>query len=119
LNALRPIPLSRGLKTALTALVFLPFLTSGDDRPTLLEQVQQRGSLTMLTRNGASTYYIGPEGPTGPEVELVRAFTDYLGVDLDIQVARAFNQLSGMLQRREGELISTSCPACCSGARAN
>jgi membrane-bound lytic murein transglycosylase F len=108
LNALRPIPLSRGLKTALTALVFLPFLTSGDDRPTLLEQVQQRGSLTMLTRNGASTYYIGPEGPTGPEVELVRAFTDYLGVDLDIQVARAFNQLSGMLQRREGELIAAN-----------
>ena len=108
MQTIRPIPLSRGLKTALTALAFLPFLTSGDDRPTVLEQVLQRGSLTMLTRNGASTYYIGPEGPTGPEVELVRAFTDYLGVDLDIQVARAFNQLSGMLQRREGELIAAN-----------
>jgi membrane-bound lytic murein transglycosylase F len=100
--------LSRGLKTALTALIFLPFLTSGDDRPTQLEQVLQRGSLTMLTRNGASTYYIGPEGPTGPEVELARAFANYLGVDLDIRIAMAFSQLSGMLERREGELIAAN-----------
>jgi membrane-bound lytic murein transglycosylase F len=101
-------PLPRGLKTALAALLALPFLTSGDDRPTLLEQVLQRGSLTMLTRNGASTYYLGPEGPTGPEVELVRAFADYLGVDLHIEVATAFNQLSGLLERRQGELIAAN-----------
>jgi len=106
--AIGPIPLSRGLKTALAELLALPFLTSGDDRPTLLEQVLQRGSLTMLTRNGASTYFIGPDGPTGPEVELVRAFTDYLGVDLDIRVATAFSHLSGMLQRQEGELIAAN-----------
>ena len=106
--AIGPIPLPRGLKTALAALLSLPFLTSGDDRPTQLEQVLQRGSLTMLTRNGASTYYIGPEGPTGPEVALVRAFANYLGVDLDIRAATAFNQLAGMLQRREGELIAAN-----------
>jgi len=106
--AIGPIPLSRGLKTALTALLFVPFLTSGNDRPDQLEQVLQRGSLTMLTRNGASTYYIGPDGPTAPEVELVRAFTEYLGVDLDIQVATAFGQLSGMLDRREGDLIAAN-----------
>jgi membrane-bound lytic murein transglycosylase F len=96
------------MKTALAALVFLPFLTSGEDHPTQLEQVLQRGSLTMLTRNGASTYYIGPEGPTGPEVELARAFTNYLGVDLDIAVATAFSQLAGMLQRRQGDLIAAN-----------
>jgi membrane-bound lytic murein transglycosylase F len=96
------------LKAALAALLSLPFLTSGDDRPTQLEQVLQRGSLTMLTRNGASTYYIGPEGPTGPEVALVQAFANYLGVALDIRAATAFNHLAGMLQRREGELIAAN-----------
>ena len=96
------------MKAALAALLSLPFLTSGDDRPTQLEQVLQRGSLTMLTRNGASTYYIGPEGPTGPEVALVRSFANYLGVDLDIRAATAFNQLAGLLQRREGELIAAN-----------
>jgi len=62
----------------------------------------------MLTRNGASTYFLGPEGPTGPEFELVRAFCDYLGVDLDVQAATAFNQLTGMLQKRQGELIAAN-----------
>ena len=106
--AIGPIRLSRGLKAALAALLSLPFLTSGHDRPTQLEQVLQRGSLTMLTRNGASTYYLGPDGPTGPEVELVRAFCEYLGVDLDIQAATAFNQLDGMLRQRQGELIAAN-----------
>jgi len=100
--------LSGGIKATVATLLALPFLTSGDDRPTQLEQVLQRGSLTMLTRNGASTYYLGPEGPTGPEVELVRAFCAYLGVDLDIEVATAFSRLSGMLQRHEGELIAAN-----------
>jgi len=92
----------------LAALPSLPFLISGDDRPSQLEQVLQRGSLTMLTRNGASTYYLGPDGPTGPEVELVRSFTDYLGVDLEIRVATAFNQLSVLLEQRRGELIAAN-----------
>ena len=106
--AIGPIPLTRGLKTALAALLALPFLTSGNDRPTQLEQVLQRGSLTMLTRNSASTYFLGPEGPTGPEYELVRAFCDYLGVELDVRAATAFNQLSGLLQERQGELIAAN-----------
>ncbi len=104
----RPIPLSRASKAALAALLSLPFLISGDDGPSQLEQVLQRGSLTMLTRNGASTYYLGPDGPTGPEVELVRDFTEYLGVNLDIRAASAFNQLSGLLLGHGGDLIAAN-----------
>jgi membrane-bound lytic murein transglycosylase F len=104
----RTIPFSRSFKAALTTLLFLPFLVSGHDRPTFLEQVLQRGSLTMLTRNGPSTYYLGPDGPTGPEVELVREFTDYLGVALEIEAATAFAQLSGLLERRQGDLIAAN-----------
>jgi membrane-bound lytic murein transglycosylase F len=96
------------LKAALTALLALPFLVSGHDRPTSLEQVLQRGSLIILTRNGASTYYLGPDGPTGPEVELARDFSDYLGVGLEIEVADAFSRLAGMLQRRQGDLIAAN-----------
>ena len=47
----------KGLKTALIGAVLLLFLYSGNDQPSQLEQVLQRGSLTMLTRNGASSYY--------------------------------------------------------------
>ena len=86
----------------------LLFLYSGDDHPNQLEQVMQRGSLTMLTRNGASSYYLGADGPTGPEYTLAREFADFLGVDLDIEVALAFNQLSMLLEQRKGDLIAAN-----------
>jgi membrane-bound lytic murein transglycosylase F len=100
--------LSRGLKTALACAVLLPFLLSGHDHRTQLERVLERGSLTMLTRNGASTYYLGPDGPTGPEVDMVRAFCDYLGVDLHIRAAAAFSGLAGMLNSGQGDLIAAN-----------
>ena len=96
------------LFAAVTAAISLLLLVSGDDRLTQLEKVKERGSLVMLTRNGASTYYIGPDGPTGPEVELVRQFADYLGVSLEIKAAPAFNQLSGMLESGQGDLIAAN-----------
>ncbi|MDH3903309.1 MAG: hypothetical protein OES90_08830, partial [Xanthomonadales bacterium] len=58
--------LNKGLTRTIAGVIALAFLYSGDDRPNQLEQVKQRGSLTMLTRNGASTYYLGADGPTGP-----------------------------------------------------
>ena len=99
---------SKGLGTALIGAVSLLFLYSGDDHPNQLEQVMQRGSLTMLTRNGASSYYLGADGPTGPEYTLAREFADFLGVDLDIEVALAFNQLSMLLEQRKGDLIAAN-----------
>jgi membrane-bound lytic murein transglycosylase F len=51
---------------------------------TLLEQVQRAGVLKVVTRNAPTTYYIGPEGPVGPEYELAKGFADYLGVALEI-----------------------------------
>lgn len=97
-----------GVKLLLAGLLVLPFLFSGHDRPSQLERVKQRGKLTMLTRNGASTYFLGPEGDTGPEYELVRGFSDYLGVRLEIQLAEAFNQLPQMLEQGRGDLIAAN-----------
>jgi membrane-bound lytic murein transglycosylase F len=98
----------KGLIKAIIGMLLGLFLVSGNDRPNQLEQVQQRGSLTMLTRNGASSYYLGADGPTGPEYELVREFTRYLGVDLKIEAATAFNQLAGLLYHGQGELIAAN-----------
>ncbi len=68
----------------------------------------QRGHITMLTRNGASSYFIGSEGDTGPEYELVRGFADFLGVDLEVRVAPAFGQLSQLLNNQQGDLIAAN-----------
>ncbi len=92
----------------LAAVILLPFLYSGNDRPTVLQQSQQRGSLTLLTRNGASSYFIGPEGGTGPEYDLAAAFADYLGLEIDVRVADAFGDLGTLLTGKQGELIAAN-----------
>jgi len=100
--------LIKGIKAVLAGVVLLPFLYSGQDRPGQLEQVLQRGSLVVLTRNGASSYYLGPEGATGPEYALAKEFSDYLGVGLEISVAGAFNQLFGLLTSHQGDMIAAN-----------
>jgi len=92
----------------LSAVLLLPFLTSGDDEPSRLEQALQRGSITMLTRNGASSYFLGAEGPTGPEYELVRDFAEFIGVDVEVHVSPAFSQLTGLLRQGKGDLIAAT-----------
>lgn len=49
-----------------------------------LEQVQKYGVLKVATRNAPTTYYIGPDGPVGPEYELAKEFARHLGVTLEI-----------------------------------
>ena len=70
------------LGAAATALI----LNACAPQKNLLEQVRDRGELRVLTRNAATTYYIGPHGPTGPEYDLVRAFAEHLGVSVKLVV---------------------------------
>lgn len=86
----------------------LPFLYSGQDSLSNLQQAQQRGSLTLLTRNGASTYFIGPDGGTGPEYDLALAFADYLGLAIKVKVADEFADLGTLLKSRQGDLIGAN-----------
>lgn len=94
--------------TVLVALVFLPFLYSGNDQPTQLQQAQQRGSLTILTRNGASSYFIGPDGGAGPEYDVAAAFAEYLGLELEVELVQEFGKLGSLLERRQGDLIAAN-----------
>ena len=97
-------------KTAATLAIFvcLPFLYSGQDELNLLEESQRRGSLTLLTRNGASSYFIGPEGNAGPEYDIAEAFADYLGLSIRVKVASEFSDLESLLKKRQGELIAAN-----------
>jgi membrane-bound lytic murein transglycosylase F len=51
----------------------------------LLERIQNRGYLSIITRNGPTTYYEGAFGPTGFEYELASRFAEYLGVQLELE----------------------------------
>jgi len=50
----------------------------------LLAKVRADGKLRVVTRNAATTYYLGPRGPLGPEYELAQNFAKDLGVELEI-----------------------------------
>ena len=92
----------------LAAVVVLPFLYSGKDEPTRLQQAQQRGSLTLLTRNGPSSYFTGPQGKAGPEYDVAAAFAGYLGLAIKVRVAHEFGDLESLLKNRQGELIAAN-----------
>lgn len=53
--------------------------------PPLIERVKTTGELRVVTRNAPTTYYIGADGPAGPEYDLVRGFANELGVELVIE----------------------------------
>jgi membrane-bound lytic murein transglycosylase F len=78
----RPVPV---LRLAL-ALVGVGILGTCSTRPGALEQARLLGELRVATRNGASTYYLGPNGPEGPEFDLVSRFAATLGLPVRFEL---------------------------------
>ena len=84
---------------ALAAVFVLPFLYSGHDGLNYLQKAQQRGSLTLLTRNGASSYFIGPEGGfIEYEIEKLKE-TGFEAVHLGPRILRVENAVPTILGR--------------------
>ena len=61
--------------------------------PPLLDQVIETGKLRVVTRNSPVAYIEGPDGPTGPEYDLVQAFADELGVELVIESVDSVSEI--------------------------
>lgn len=93
---------------ALIALILLPLLYSGNDDLSIREQAERRGSIMVLTRNGASSYFLGPDGGTGPEYDLAAAYADYLDLQLEVKVADAFSDLGSLLDQQQGDFIAAN-----------
>jgi len=68
---------------------------------TKLGAVKRSSELVVLTRNSPTTYYEGPDGPTGFEYDLVHAFAERLGVRLTVKIADRFADILPMVARRE------------------
>ena len=64
-----------------------------------LQSVRDSGILHVLTRNSATTYFIGPNGPEGLEYELVKAFADHLGVSLKVTIENDLDKMLKKVQR--------------------
>jgi membrane-bound lytic murein transglycosylase F len=92
---------------ALAAVIAL-IAISGDDRLTQVERIEARGSLVMLTVNGASTYYLGPEGETGYEYKLAQRFARYLGVPLQVVTVDSVGNLIPELLAGHGDFVAAN-----------
>jgi membrane-bound lytic murein transglycosylase F len=86
--------LARQIKLlTLAAAVSVPLV--GSRMPSTLEQVQINGKLTIISRNGPTTYFEGANGYTGFEYTLAQAFAKRLGVELEIVEVEDLNRLIG------------------------
>lgn len=74
--------------------------------PSLLEQVQARGELRVLSRNSPTTYYLGSDGPTGLEYDLASRFADYLGVELKFMVPENLQDMFSALRRGRADIAA-------------
>ena len=78
------------LLLALCLVLYLPSSNQLSD----LERIQNRGSITMLTTPGPTTFYEDGRGQNGFEYILAKAFADSLNVELKINTK---NSLRGLL----------------------
>lgn len=93
---------------AIVGVTILIATTSGDSGLTLVERIQARGNLAMLTVNGASTYYLGAEGETGFEYQLALEFSRYLGVPLEVVTVPSVGDLIPALMDGRGDFIAAN-----------
>jgi len=91
---------------AVSTIVAILALNACIPHRSLLQQVLHSGKLIVLTRNASTTYYQGPQGPSGLEYELTKRFADYLGVDLVIKVKENLNDLLDGVQNGDAQIAA-------------
>ncbi len=92
----------------LLGLAALPMLLVFD-RPKVgsaLDIVKEAGALRVLTINGPTTYFEGPDGPTGLDYELAKGFADSLGVELQLEVVDSFASIFPRIVRGDAQFAA-------------
>ena len=74
--------------------------------PSILDQVLDTGELRVVTRDSPTSYTIGPDGPAGPEFDLVQAFADDLGVTLVIDPVASISEILPKLVSGESHMAA-------------
>lgn len=72
------------------------------DQAPLLEQVKRDGTLSIITRNGSTSYYLAPDNqPAGLEYELASLFAAHLGVELEVKVDNNLREIFTQVARQD------------------
>ena len=81
------------LVAVFTVIACLSFTLQGSRTPTLIEQIQESGTLVVASRNGPTTFYEYEQAYSGFEYVMAAAFAEYLGVELEIREIDGLDQL--------------------------
>ncbi len=73
-----------------------------------LEDIKKKGTLTALTRYSSTSLFIYKGQLMGYEYELLKWLAEYLGVELEIEVAENVDSLVSMLNLGRGDLLANN-----------
>ncbi len=95
-------------KDAAYALVVLllfciPALLSWNSK-TQLGAIIESGTLKFVTRNSPSTYFIEKSKPAGFEYDLIKAYTEQIGVKLELVQPASFGEIFTTMEKRNGHI---------------
>lgn len=72
-----------------------------------LAEIEDSGKLIVATRNAPTTYYIDRRGePAGPEYDLVTAFADWLGVEVEFVMRPSVSAVLEAVENAEADLAA-------------
>ena len=101
-------PSSQPLKFLVFVLIIITLLVIEIKQPYLseLERIQKQGQITVLTRNTPTTYYLGADGATGFEYDLITAFSEHIGVQANIIVNDDFSEILSTIQAKDAHIAA-------------
>jgi membrane-bound lytic murein transglycosylase F len=72
-----------------------------------LDSIRTRGKLIAVTEFSSTNYYIYKGEPRGFSYELLKAFSDHMGIDLDIVTENHLENAVSMLETGKADLLAT------------
>lgn len=88
------------------AIIAMLLLGTCSQPPSVMEQILRSGELRVVTRNLPSAYYLGADGPQGPEFDLAARFAADLGVKLFIYSVPNVADVVRELQSRRAHIAA-------------
>ena len=71
-----------------------------------LADIKKRGKLVALTLNSSTSYFVYRGQAMGYEYELLKRFTNSIGVELEIKIIPDVNAMFDLLNKGEGDVIA-------------
>ncbi len=90
----------------LLTIFYITIMLSGCELLKKKELTLKPGTLTVLTRNVPTVYYIGPEGETGFEYDLVKNLAESLKLKLEIKVVNSVSEMLAAMATGKADLAA-------------